>query len=241
MTVHLYRPPAYKITFPAEQKIEINPKRIVYETRFIPNEFGWAPDGGGRTILDWDALQAHPDRCGFDRWIVKLNFHLAHTAVLNLNAATYEKKINTVEWKATLRPEPVTVLFHVIVRPEDRSFYDACILVYATTEMGVHCNIPVIESPHVMTTGRKSYWPTIHLSEWHRDDSYVIIRAQMAEHVNETLYVKSACGSLPNTVEVRNGDAFIPLSIKDMAPGQGTTIKVGFKYFSNVSSIEVTR
>lgn len=191
------------------------------------------------TTLSWESLSTSEDKCGFDRWIVPLDRYGTHYKVRNLHIESYASKLPPTE-QAGLTGS--SNLFHVIVRPTDTSFLDCHFYINIPDGGSYTCNLPVEELTRTISTGRKFYWPAIELVELSRTTDKVDCEVRMDASVSDqAIYLETDLGYVTKEVTVQNGTAqfsFVPVEMSD---GDTATVKAGFKYFSNVASIPVTR
>jgi hypothetical protein len=190
------------------------------------------------TIL-WSDLQAREDKCGFDRWILPLDSYGNQYQIRNLHVETYASQLQPTE-QAGLTGS--INLFHIITRPTDTSFLDSHFYINISDEGSYTCNLPVEELTRTLTTGRKFYWPSMELLETSRTSDKVTCEVRMDAAVsNQPIYLETDLGYVTKEVTVQNGTAqfsFIPVEMND---GDVATVKAGFKYFSDVASISITR
>lgn len=191
------------------------------------------------TNIFWSDLQARGDRCGFDRWILPLDAYGNQYQIRNLHVETYASQLPPTE-QAGLTGS--MNLFHIITRPTDTSFLDSCFYLNIPDGGTYACNLPVKELPRTISTGRKYYWPAMELVEISRTADKVIGEVRMDASVsNQPIYLETDLGYVTKEVTVQNGTAqfsFIPVEMND---GDTATVKAGFKYFSNVASVLITR
>ena len=191
------------------------------------------------TTILWSGLRFREDRCGFDRWIVPLDSYGNQYVVRNLHVETYASKLPPTE-QAGLTGS--MNLFHIITRPTDTSFLDSCFYINVPDGGTYTCNLPTQELPRTISTGRKFYWPAMELVETSRTSDKVNCEVRMDPSVsNQTIYLESDQGYVTKEVTVQNGTAqfiFIPV---EMNVGDTATVNAGFKYFSDVASISITR
>ena len=191
------------------------------------------------TILKFDDLRQRNDACGFDRWVFRIDEKGYHYPVRNLHADTYLTKQPPTDHVLQNR---LNYLFHTIVRPEDISFLD-CVFFLNIPEQGkLSCNQPYKQGPRVITTGQKSYWPRLELSELSKSGSDTLIGIQMPASVaRQDIFLKSNAGMIPRKVTLIDGQGKCVFSPVGVADGEPVIIKAGFEYFSNVTSISLTR
>lgn len=191
------------------------------------------------TTILWSELQAREDKCGFDRWILPLDSYGNQYQIRNLHVETYASKLPPTEQAALTGS---INLFHIITRPTDVSFLDSHFFINIPDEGSYTCNLPVQELTRTLTTGQKFYWPVMELVETSRTSDKVACEVRMDATVsNQPIYLETDLGYVTKEVTVQNGTAqfsFIPV---EMNEGDTATVKAGFKYFSNVASISLTR
>lgn len=191
------------------------------------------------TTFLWSDLQARTDRCGFDRWIFPLDSYGNQYLIRNIHIENYGSGLSITE-QAGLTGS--TNLFHIVTRPTDTSFLDSHYFINIPNEGTYTCNLPVQELPRTITTGKKFYWPAMELVEISRTADKVIGEVRMDASVsNQPIYLETDLGYVTKEVTVQNGTAqfsFVPV---EMNAGDTATVKAGFKYFSNVASISLTR
>ncbi len=184
-------------------------------------------------------LRARNDACGFDRWVFRIDENANHYPVRNLHADTYLTKQSPTEHVLQNR---INYLFHTIMRPEDMSFLD-CVYYFNIPDHGqLTCNLPTQEGPRVIAIGPKFYWPQLKFNEISRTASEILISVETAPSVTrQDIYLKSNAGFVPHKTTILNGQGKFAFTSLGMADGDIATIKAGFEYFSNVSSLTLTR
>ena len=191
------------------------------------------------TVMTFNDLRSRNDACGFDRWVFRIDKEGRHYPVRNLHADTYLTKQPPTDHVLQNR---INYLFHAIVRPEDRSFLDSVFFLNIPDRGKISCNLAYQEGSRVITTGQKSYWPRLELSELSKSGSDTLIGIQMPASVaRQDIFLKSNAGIIPRKITLIDGQAKCVFSPVGVAEGETVTIKAGFEYFSNVTSINLTR
>ena len=233
-SIIVYREFTLPYTFSAEVNISAESVTISTTTKHLLQS-----ERTSTTTILWSELQSHTDRCGFDRWILPLDSYGNQYKIRNLHVETYASQLPPTE-QAGLTGS--TNLFHIITRPTDTSFLDSCFYINVPDEGTYTCNLPVQELTRTISTGRKYYWPDMELVEISRTTDKVTCEVRMDAAVsNQPIYLETDQGYVTKEVTVQNGTAqfsFVPVEMND---GDTATVKAGFKYFSNVASIPITR
>ena len=191
------------------------------------------------TVLTFRDLRARNDACGFDRWVFRIDEDGRHYPVRNLHADTYLTKQPPTEHVLQNR---LNYLFHSIVRPEDRSFLDCIFFINIPDHGTLSSNLPYQEGPRVITTGQKSYWPQLSLNVLSKSGSDTLIGLQMPSSVTrQDIFLKTNAGIVPRKTVLTDGQGQFIFSPLGVADGETVTIKAGFEYFSNVTSLKLKR
>lgn len=191
------------------------------------------------TVLTFRDLRARSDACGFDRWVFRIDEDGRHYPVRNLHADTYLTKQPPTEHVLQNR---LNYLFHSIVRPEDKSFLDCIFFINIPDHGTLSSNLPYQEGPRVITTGQKSYWPQLSLNVLSKSGSDTLIGLQMPSSVTrQDIFLKTNAGIVPRKTVLTDGQGQFIFSPLGVADGETVTIKAGFEYFSNVTSLKLKR
>lgn len=232
--VQLYR--EFTLPFDLSIFVEIQPQAVTFTTQATFEDSHVVEN---TTTLIWEDLRSRYDRCGFDRWVVDLALDGRHMPLRNLHVDTYLTKMPPTEHAIQSK---AFFLFHAVVRPEDTSFTDSMFFINAPDGSDVMCNIPMVEQPRVITSGRKFYWPQMSMAEISRSESSILIGIDMAENVNGLeVHLKTNVGYVPRKVTVNNGHAQFVLVPFGVPVGDVVTVKAGFEYFSNVCNLSFQR
>ena len=233
-SIIVYREFTLPFTLSAEVNISADSVTISTTTKHL-----FQSERTSTTTILWSDLQSREDKCGFDRWILPLDSYGNQYQIRNLHVETYASQLQPTE-QAGLTGS--INLFHIITRPTDASFLDSHFYINIPDEGSYTCNLPVQELTRTLTTGRKFYWPAMELVETSRTSDKVTCEVRMDASVSDqAVYLETDLGYVTKEVTVQNGTAqfsFIPVEMND---GDVATVKAGFKYFSDVASISITR
>lgn len=244
MPATLYYCPEIKSQTIWNVNVEVTPETVTFTTS-ISSAVGtmagqpWSDAGGTTTIL-WSSLKDRMDYCGFDRWIVPMDFNLRHQPVINVFAETLVNRWDTREWAEQV-PGRIAPC-HVITRPEDKSFLDSYVQVFAPPRATVTANVPLLTPERVIRKmGRKPYWPMMKVTEGARNDEQIEINVEMLPSANVELYLTADKGHVPRKIKLVNGTASFPFTTTGMTAGDEAVIGVGFRLFVNAEKITVRR
>jgi len=184
---------------------------------------------------------------GFDRYVIQIIPNddpsesadlFIKTNVINLYAETAISKMAATEY--FLQAQKYGFL-HIIMRAEDTSFDDCVLFVNTTTDGTFTCNKEFSYSERVITQPPKFYYPQIAVAEIERSDSSVTLEITAPTNVNKEIYLKTNVGHVPAKVPLTNGVGRFNFTPIGMATGDTATIKIGYKYYSNIISTQITK
>lgn len=188
------------------------------------------------TTLNWAELDARNDRSGFDRWVVGLASDGTFQPPFNIYERTTASKLIPADYAAMMRQ---WLILHAFIRPDNADWMSCQFFVFVPIGVQFSTNGNREDEIRTLTTGQKTYMPLLDLQSGPTDQTGTTITVTIASGGDAELYMKSDKGFVPAKIQTVNGQAsfkFVPLA---MASGDVATIKVGFRYFSNLKSIQV--
>lgn len=186
--------------------------------------------------LNWSALKARSDSGGFDRWVIGLSYDGVFQPPFNIYERTSASKLIPADYAAMMRQ---WLLLHAFMRPDNADWMSCQFFVFVPIGVSFSTNGNREDEVRTLTSGQKTYMPLIELAVGATDQTGTTITVTLASGGNAELYLKADKGFVPGKVQTVNSQAsfkFVPLA---MASGDVATIKVGFRYFSNLKSIQV--
>lgn len=223
---------AQKYFFDPSVKLEISPAQIKLTTSV---EMASGAVNTSETVLSFSGLRSRPDNGGFNRWAVSMTQDGLQKPVTNVYAETMDTKLTAGEYFAQ---SVFYGLLQVIVRPEDTSFDDAVIYVNLTENSQFECNrefeysdVPAVIPP------ASAYHPQMSLSVVSGDADGVTVQVTAPSNVNEDAYIKTDFGHAPRKIPLVNGSGTFKFSRVGMAAGETSSVKVGYRFYSNLAQI----
>jgi len=198
------------------------------------------------TTVLFSELKNRYDSGGLDRWMIEINKKGEHLPLQNLFVLTASTKIEGTEYA---KSKDVPSIFHIVVKPEDKNFFDTSVIVAIPPISTFTCN-EKFEEIQVQSENRnnkslarneKTYLPKYSVSEKDRDNEKVLIQLNTPLNVNETFYAKTNVGYVPSQFKVIDGIGELYLVTKDMQEDEIATIKIGLKFYSNLISIDIKK
>lgn len=188
------------------------------------------------TTLDFESLKKRKDWSGFDRWSVSVDASGSHL-LCNIYEKTAESKLSATEYLTQLNKFSV---FQVIVRPSDTSFNDSFAYIFSVAGGTLELNAEyTLEDPLTPIGSPSVYEPIIDAECISNDDIEAVVRVSTPVGGDLTLYVKSDCGHVPRKVELVDGAGIFVFTKLGMPSGTNATIKIGTKFYSNLTTLVV--
>ncbi len=197
--------------------------------------------------ITWDQLINHAEAGDYDRWI------LSYLPEQGSSISSIPPLYNAHAMTATTKQEfkdaipflpPGTKWLHIFIRPGDSNFREAFYIV------NLHPEAVAVFDPSVtvdirerqFTSGRKAYHFDMNVSGPSTvGDSGGLFTITVDRPASCYAYLKTDYGFVPRKVKLENGQGTFSFQPFGMSPGEEAQIKVGFRHWSNYSSIKVTK
>jgi len=190
-----------------------------------------------KTSLSFFDLKNRINSSGFDRWVIELLPNGNHN-LINLYAETSNDKLPAQDY---FIKSNTYGFIHIIIRAEDENFDDAIFFVNLTKDSKLECNKEYIITEREITKPPKFYYPEISLSEINKDNKETTIEVTTPLSVNEYVYIKTDYGHTPTKIKLVNGKGKFIFTPIGMSNEDVATVKVGYRFYSNISSIQLKK
>jgi len=197
--------------------------------------------------ITWDQLINHSEAGDYDRWV--LSYLPENAASVNSIPPLYNAHAMTAttkqEFKDAIPFLPAgTKWLHIFIRPGDSSFSEAFYIV------NLHPEAVAVFDPSMtvdirnrqFTSGRKAYHFDMDVSgPLTVSDSGGVFTVTVDGPASCHVYLKTDNGFVPRKVKLENGQGTFTFQPLGMSVGDEAEIKVGFRHWSNYSSIKVVK
>ena len=96
-----------------------------------------------------------------------------------------------------------------------------------------------LEDPSTQIGSPSVYEPIIEAECIANDDMEAVVRVSTPVGGDLALYLKADCGHAPRKVELVDGEAIFVFTKLGMPSGTNATIKIGTKFYSNLTTLVV--
>lgn len=189
------------------------------------------------TSLSFFDLKNRINSSGFDRWVIELLPNGNHN-LINLYAETSNDKLPAQDY---FIKSNTYGFIHIIIRAEDENFDDAIFFVNLTKDSKLECNKEYIITEREITKPPKFYYPKISLSEIKRDNNEITIEVTTPPVVNGYVYIRTNYGHVPTKIKLINGKGKFIFTSIGMTDDDIATVKVGYRHYSNIASIDLKK
>jgi len=190
-----------------------------------------------KTSLSFFDLKNRINSSGFDRWVIELLPNGNHN-LINLYAETSNDKLPAQDYFIKSNSYG---LIHIIIRAEDDNFNDAIFFVNLTKDSKLECNKEYTITEREITKPPKFYYPKISLSEIDRNNNEINIAVVSPSSVNKDIYIKTNYGHTPTKIKLVNGKGKFIFTPIGMSNEDVATVKVGYRFYSNIASIQLKK
>ena len=227
----IYNDSKYFYDFEADLNIENNDFILKTITTIdnIKNQF--------TTSLKFSDLRTKLNSSGFDRWVIELLPNGNHN-LINIYEKTRFDKFQSLEYFADSK---TFGFIHIVIRAEDKSFEDTVIFINLTKDTKFKFNREYNITERIITKPPKFYYPQLSLSEINKDNEGTTIEVTTPPSVNGYVYIKTDYGHVPTKIKLVDGKGKFIFTPIGMTNEDVATVKVGYRFYSNISSIQLTK
>lgn len=222
-----------KYSYDTEANLSINNDIVNLKTTSFTNN----KKNQFETSLSFLDLKNRINSSGFDRWVIELLPNGNHN-LINLYAETSNDKLPAQDYFVKSNSYG---FIHIIIRAEDENFDDAIFFVNLTKDSKLECNKEYTITEREITKPPKFYYPEISLSEIKRDNNEITIAVVSPNSVNKDIYIKTNYGHTPTKIELVNGKGKFIFTPIGMSNDDIATVKVGYRFYSNIASIQIKK
>lgn len=222
-----------KYSYDTEANLSINNDIVNLKTTSFTNN----KKNQFETSLSFLDLKNRINSSGFDRWVIELLPNGNHN-LINLYAETSNDKLPAQDYFIKANSYGFV---HIIIRAEDKNFDDAIFFVNLTKDSKLECNKEYTITEREITKPPKFYYPEISLSEIKRDNNEITIEVTSPSSVNKDIYIKTNYGHTPTKIKLVNGKGKFIFTPIGMNNDDIATVKVGYRFYSNIASIQLKK